>query len=70
MILCMANQHAHRQRVLRGIDDQLTAEFDDAARRAGSDRSTVTRALWEWYIGREGAELPARPDRAGGDSGQ
>lgn len=58
----MANVHRHRQRVLRGIDDALAEEFDAAVRRVGSDRSTITRALWEWYVGRLGAELPERPD--------
>jgi len=57
----MANVHRHRQRVLRGIDDALADEFDTAARQAGSDRSAITRALWEWYVGRPGAELPQRP---------
>lgn len=57
----MANQHRHKQRVVRGIDDQLAADFDDAAKRAGIDRSTLTRRLWEWYVGRPGAELPERP---------
>lgn len=57
----MANAHKHRQRVVRGIDDDLAAEFDEAAKRAGSDRSSVTRALWEWFAGRPGAKLPERP---------
>jgi hypothetical protein len=56
-------QHRHRnkQRVLRGIDDALCDDFDDATRTAGSDRSNVTRQFWEWYVGRPGAELPKRP---------
>jgi hypothetical protein len=58
----MANQHRHRQRVLRGISDELADDFDKAARNSGSDRSTVTRAFWEWFVGRPGAELPERPD--------
>lgn len=57
----MANAHKHKQRVLRGIDDQLAADFDAAAKRSGSDRSTVTRQLWEWYADRPGATLPDRP---------
>ena len=57
----MANAHKHKQRVLRGIDDQLAEDFDTAARAADSDRSRITRQLWEWYVGRPGAELPARP---------
>lgn len=57
----MANQHRHKQRVVRGIPEDLAADFDAAARAAGSDRSAVTRQLWEWYAGRPGVELPARP---------
>lgn len=57
----MANAHKHKQRVLRGIDDQLAEDFDQAARRIGGDRSAVTRQLWEWFVGRPGAALPTRP---------
>lgn len=63
----MANAHKHKQRVLRGIDDDLAAEFDTATRTAGSDRSNITRQLWEWYVGRPGAELPERPSPVGHD---
>ncbi|MGY1439516.1 hypothetical protein [Streptomyces reniochalinae] len=55
------HRHRHKQRVLRGIDDELAADFDAATRQAGSDRSTVTRQLWEWYVGRPAAHLPERP---------
>lgn len=55
------HRHQHKQRVLRGIDDQLTADFDAATRAAGSDRSNITRQFWEWYAGRPGATLPDRP---------
>ncbi|WP_157849373.1 hypothetical protein [Streptomyces violaceorubidus] len=57
----MANVHRHKQRVLRGIDDDLATTFDAAARAAGSDRSNITRQLWEWYVGRPGVDLPERP---------
>ncbi|MFE5912068.1 hypothetical protein ACFQ6B_23705 [Streptomyces wedmorensis] len=57
----MANQHKHKQRVIRGIPDDLVEEVDTAARAAGSDRSAITRQLWEWYASRPGAELPKRP---------
>lgn len=57
----MPNVHSQKQRVLRGIDDELTADFDQAARATGSDRSAVTRRLWEWFAGRPGATLPQRP---------
>ncbi|MGA5009020.1 hypothetical protein ACPCDX_29030 [Streptomyces koyangensis] len=56
------HRHQYKQRVLRGIDDELTADFDAAARSVGSDRSNITRQLWEWFAGRSGAELPKRPD--------
>lgn len=58
----MANVHRHKQRVLRGIDEELVDEFDKAARRSGGDRSSVTKQLWEWFVGRPGAELPERPE--------
>lgn len=58
----MANQHKHRQRVVRGIPDEETEAFDAAARTGGGDRSSVTRALWAWYSGQPGAELPERPE--------
>ncbi|MGW7597275.1 hypothetical protein [Streptomyces antimycoticus] len=57
----MASVHKHKQRVLRGIDDDLAAEFDAFARQLGGDRSSITRQLWEWCVGRPGAELPQRP---------
>lgn len=55
------HRHRHKQRVVRGIDDDLVNDFDAAARTAGSDRSNITKALWEWYVRRDGAELPERP---------
>lgn len=61
----MPNAHKHKQRVLRSIDDTLTAEFDAAAHRSGSDRSNVTRQLWEWYVRRPGVKLPERPEPPG-----
>jgi hypothetical protein len=58
----MASQHKHKQRVIRGADDQLWEDFETAATAAGSDRSAITRQLWEWYVQRPGAKLPARPE--------
>lgn len=58
------HRHRHKQRVLRGIDDELANDFDAAARNAGSDRSGITKALWEWYVRRDGAELPRRSDES------
>jgi hypothetical protein len=57
----MANAHKHRQRVIRGADDQLWEDLDTAARRVESDRSAITRQLWEWFVDRPGAKLPERP---------
>jgi hypothetical protein len=57
----MANQHKHPVRGLRGIPDDLWAEFEQATGRAGTDRSAALRAYMEWYAGRPGAELPDRP---------
>lgn len=56
------SRHQHKQRIVRGVDDQLTADFDAAAKQAGSNRSNVTRQLWAWFAGRPGAELPSRPE--------
>jgi len=61
----MANQHKHKQRVLRGIPDDLADDFDTAAKRTGSDRSAVTRQLWEAWLGYPGAEWPPAPEREG-----
>lgn len=55
------HRHQYRQRVVRGISDGLTADFDAAAHAVGSDRSNITRQLWEWFVRRPGAELPERP---------
>lgn len=55
------HRHRHKQRVVRGIPDELVADFDAATHAVGSDRSNTTRQLWEWYVRRPGAELPERP---------
>ncbi|MFD8075823.1 hypothetical protein ACFV3E_24600 [Streptomyces sp. NPDC059718] len=57
----MASQHKHKQRVIRGADDQLWEELDAVTQAAGTDRSAVTRQFWEWYVGRPDATLPERP---------
>ncbi|MFJ9411396.1 ribbon-helix-helix domain-containing protein [Streptomyces sp. NPDC101393] len=57
----MANQHRHKQRVIRGIPDDLVERFDAAARAAGSDRSSLTRVLWEQWLGTPDVEVPPRP---------
>jgi hypothetical protein len=58
----MANVHKHKQRVVRGIDDDLIADFDAAAKRAGSDRSAEVRKFMEWFVRRPGARSLHRPD--------
>lgn len=60
----MANAHKHRQRVIRGADDQLWEDLDTATKAAGTDRSAITRQFWEWYVGRPEARLPVRPQTA------
>lgn len=55
------HRHKHKQRIIRGADDELVADFDAAAKRAGSDRSAVTRQFWAWFACRPGAGLPERP---------
>ena len=55
------HRHRYKQRVVRGIDDELAADFDAATHAVGSDRSNTTRQLWEWFVRRPGAELPERP---------
>ncbi|MFE6634680.1 hypothetical protein ACFVFT_14915 [Streptomyces tendae] len=58
----MANQHKEKLRGIRGVDDTLWNDLDTATKAAGTDRSAVTRELWEWYVQRPGAALPKRPD--------
>jgi len=55
------HRHKHKQRVIRGADDQLWDDLDTATRAAGTDRSAVTRQFWEWYVRRPGSKLPERP---------
>lgn len=56
------HRHRHKQRVVRGIPDDLVTDFDAATHAVGGDRSNITRQLWEWFAGRPGAELPKRPE--------
>lgn len=55
------HRHKHKQRVIRGAPDELWNDLDTATKAAGTDRSAVTREFWEWYVGRDGAEVPKRP---------
>lgn len=60
----MANQHRHKGRYIRGADDQLWDDLEAIAKASGTDRSALTRQLWEWVVGRPGAKLPDRPTTA------
>ncbi|GGV45483.1 hypothetical protein [Streptomyces spectabilis] len=55
------HRHRHKQRVLRGISDELWGSFA-AAIPADSDRSAEVRQFIEWYVRRPGAELPKRAE--------
>jgi hypothetical protein len=57
----MANQHKEKLRGIRGVSDALWNDLGTAAKNSGRDRSSLTRELWEWYVGRPGAALPERP---------
>lgn len=57
----MANQHSEKLRGIRQIREDLWTDYDTAARAVGSDRSAISRQLFEWFVGRPGAELPERP---------
>jgi hypothetical protein len=61
----MANQHRQKLRGIRGIDDQLWSDFEQAAARLGTDRSDILRRYIEWVVGRPGAQLPDRPEAPG-----
>lgn len=65
----MANQHRHKQKVIRGVTEELANDFDTAAKRAGSDRSAITRQLWEAWLGYPGAHWPPAPVK-GGEEGE
>ncbi|TMU98085.1 hypothetical protein [Streptomyces sp. DASNCL29] len=56
------HRHRHKQRVARGISDELWADFETAVRQKDSDRSAEIRRYIEWYVHRPGAELPERPE--------
>lgn len=65
----MANQHKEKLRGIRGVDEALWSDLDAAAKKLGSDRSRLTRQIWEWFVGRPGAELPQRPADVGHTEG-
>ncbi|MFF9543888.1 hypothetical protein C0Q57_30755 [Streptomyces albidoflavus] len=57
----MANMHRYPVRGLRGIDDALWEDFRAATERAQGDRSSTLREFMEWFVRRDGAELPTPP---------
>ncbi|MGW1046965.1 hypothetical protein [Streptomyces sp. NPDC002547] len=65
----MANQHKEKLRGVRGIDDELWKDFEQATTDRNTDRSAVLRQCIEWYVGRPNAELPARPTPPAADLG-
>ncbi|WP_433368297.1 ribbon-helix-helix domain-containing protein [Actinoplanes sp. CA-142083] len=44
------------------IDEDLWDDFDEAARKLGTDRSTWIRDAVRWCVGRPNAPTPARPE--------
>lgn len=57
----MANQHREKLRGVRGVDDQLWADFEAAVGALDSDRSAELRRYMEWVVGRPDAPEPRRP---------
>lgn len=47
------------------IDRDLWAEFGEATATMNTDRSKAIREFIDWYLGRAGAQPPARPDAGG-----
>lgn len=57
----MANVHSKKLRGLRQIDDDLWTDLGIACQAVGSDRSAISKQLYEWFLRRPGAALPTRP---------
>lgn len=51
-----------RQRKFRLEDDAEWWAFEAAARRQGTDRSSLLRDFIAYYLRRPGAKMPRRPD--------
>lgn len=51
-----------RQRKFRLEDDAEWWEFEAAARRQGTDRSSLLREFIAYYLRRPGAKMPRRPE--------
>lgn len=56
-------QHRHRYkgRYVRGVSDDLWADFEQAAAALDSDRSAEIRRYIEWAVRRPDAQEPRRP---------
>jgi hypothetical protein len=48
-------------RTLRAEDHEWVP-FGRAAKRAGTDRTSLLRQFMRWYSGQPGAEMPHRPE--------
>ncbi len=55
----MPSQHKHKVIGIRGCPEDLAKEIK--AKAPDGNVSALTVAFWRWYVGRDGAELPARP---------
>jgi hypothetical protein len=45
------------------VAEAVWQRFGEAVDRAGTDRSSVLRALIAWYLREPGAKLPTRPEQ-------
>ncbi|QVJ03093.1 hypothetical protein KGD82_13745 [Nocardiopsis eucommiae] len=61
----MANQHKHKLRGVRNTPDYLWDDLDTGAKSIGEDRSSITRQLWEAWLGYPGAQWPPAPSKGG-----
>ncbi|MBL3664568.1 hypothetical protein JL475_00710 [Streptomyces sp. M2CJ-2] len=55
------HRHRHKGRYVRGVSDELWADFEQAAAALDSDRSAEIRRYIEWAVRRPEAEEPRRP---------
>ncbi|WP_147450849.1 CopG family transcriptional regulator [Streptomyces hoynatensis] len=57
----MPNNATHTKPRQIRIPDEDWADFDVAAKAAGSERAAIIREFICWYLGRPGAKRPVRP---------
>jgi hypothetical protein len=55
----MTSQHKHKGRYIRGVPQEDWDEFGVLA--GDKNRSPVVAKFIAWYLDRDGAELPERP---------